>query len=255
MEFIDTHTHIYVSEFEQDIDIVIQECLNNNVNHLLLPNINMESISPMLTVCAKYAQICYPMLGLHPCDVNADYKNTLKNMFALFEQYPFIAIGEIGIDLYWDKTFIEEQKDALRWQIDFAIEKDLPIIIHKRQSYYEVMSVLDEFSNCKLRGIFHCYSGSVEHAQALIDKGFLLGIGGTVTYKSAKLDEILPHIDLQHIVLETDSPYLPPVPYRGQRNKSSYIPLIAQRIAEIKQTTIEQVAEITTNNAKQLFKI
>ena len=161
----------------------------------------------------------------------------------------------VGIDLYWDTTFLEEQKEALRFQIRFALKHDLPIIIHKRQSYFETMEVLDEFSGEKLKGIFHCYSGSVEHAQAVIEKGFLLGIGGTISYKTSNLDKVLPEIPLEKIVLETDSPYLTPVPYRGTRNKSSYIPVIAQKLAEIKQITIEEVAKQTTKNAIALFSL
>ncbi len=255
MEFIDTHSHIYLSDFDNDRAAIVEECLQKGVTHLLLPNINMDSIEPMLEVCRTFPQQCFPMLGLHPCDVFEDYKEVLQKMFALYHQYSFLAIGEVGIDLYWDKTFQEEQKDAFRMQIAFAVEHDLPIIIHKRQSYYEVMEILNEFSQNKLKGIFHCYSGSIEHAMEIIEKGFLLGIGGTVTYKNAKLDTILSDIDLKHIVLETDSPYLTPVPYRGQRNKSSYIPLIAEKLATIKQVDIETIAAITTQNAKNLFKL
>lgn len=253
--FIDTHAHIYLEDFDKDREQILEECQQTGVEKLLLPNINEESVKPMLQVCASYPDMCFPMIGLHPCDVKEDYKEVLQRMFALFSQHPFIAVGEVGIDLYWEQKYINEQKDALRIQIAFAIEHHLPVIIHKRQSYYEVMAVLDEFKGEKLSGIFHCYSGSVDHAEEIISRGFLLGFGGTTTYKSAQLDKILPYISLEHIVLETDCPYLTPVPYRGQRNKSSYIPLIAQRIADIKQVDIQTIEEATTNNAKQLFKI
>ena len=255
MKFIDTHSHLYIQDFDKDRDAVIQESLQAGVCPILLPNIDLDSMEQMLNVCKTYPDVCYPMIGLHPCDVKANYKEVLQEMFDQFDRYQFIGIGEVGIDLYWDKTFVEEQKDALRIQIRFALEHDLPVIIHKRQSYYETMEVLDEFSTEKLKGIFHCYSGSTEHAFAVIEKGFLLGIGGTLTYKTSNLNKVLPDIPLEKIVLETDSPYLTPVPYRGKRNKSSYIPIIAQKIAEIKQITIEEVANQTTKNAIELFSI
>ena len=255
MNFIDTHSHLYDTAFDQDRNSIITECKQAGVNTLLLPNINKESIPAMLQLCHTYPEMCYPMIGLHPCDVKSDYKEVLQSMFALSDQYPFIAIGEIGIDLYWDSSLLAEQKDAFAMQVDFAVRHRLPIVIHKRQSYYEVIDVLKQFKGQKLKGIFHCWSGSLDHALAVISMGFHLGIGGTVTYKSSRLDELLPHIDLQHIVLETDSPYLTPHPYRGQRNKSSYIPIIAQKIAEIKHCDIATIANITTEHAKKLFNI
>ncbi|MDR1180507.1 MAG: TatD family hydrolase [Bacteroidales bacterium] len=255
MEFIDTHAHLYVKDFDGDRDEVIKESLNHGVRRILLPNIDLESLQLLLNVCQDYPEICYPMTGLHPCDVKEDYKEVLQKIFDSFSQYKFIAVGETGIDQYWDKTYINEQKDSFRIQIQFAINHNLPVIIHKRQSYFETMEVLNEFKGENIRGIFHCYSGSVEHANEIIEKGFLLGIGGTVTYKTSNLDKVLPHIPLEYIVLETDAPYLTPVPYRGMRNKSAYIPLIAQRLADIKQTTVEEVAKQTTKNAIELFSL
>jgi TatD DNase family protein len=255
MKFIDTHSHLYISDFDKDRDVVIQESLEAGVYRILLPNIDLDSTEQMLNVCKTYPDICFPMIGLHPCDVKADYKNVLEQIFNQFDTYRFVGVGEVGIDQYWDKSFIEEQKEALRIQIRFALDHNLPVIIHKRQSYYETMEVLNEFSGEKLKGIFHCYSGSTQHAYEVIEKGFLLGIGGTVTYKTSNLDKVLPDIPLEKIVLETDSPYLTPVPYRGTRNKSSYIPIIAQKLAEIKQITIEEVANQTTKNAIELFSL
>jgi TatD DNase family protein len=255
MEFIDTHSHFYVKNFDNDRDKVIKECQDVGVSRILLPNIDLNSMQDMLKVCKTYPQQCFPMLGLHPCDVKENYKDVLQKIFDYFSTYKFIGIGEVGIDLYWDKSFINEQKNAFRFQIQFALQHNLPIIIHKRQSYYETMEVLNEFQGEKLKGIFHCYSGNLSHAEEVIEKGFLLGIGGTVTYKSSNLDEILPDIPLKYIVLETDAPYLTPIPYRGTRNKSSYIPIIAQRIAEIKQTSIEEVASQTTKNTLELFSL
>jgi TatD DNase family protein len=255
MEFIDTHAHLYIVDFDKDRDEVIRESLDNHVSRILLPNIDLASLGSLLDVCRTYPAICYPMIGLHPCDVKEDYKEVLQKIFDCYSQYKFIAVGEVGIDLYWDKTYINEQKDCFRIQIQFALNHNLPIIIHKRQSYNETMDVLNEFKGENLKGIFHCYSGSVEHANEVIEKGFLLGIGGTLTYKTSNLDKVLPHIPLKYLVLETDAPYLTPVPFRGTRNKSAYIPVIAQRLAEIKQTTIEEVAEQTTKNAIDLFSL
>ena len=255
MQFIDTHSHFYVQNFDSDRDEAVAESLQAGISHILLPNIDAESMPRLLKTCTTYPNVCLPMLGLHPCDVKGNYQTELQKIFDYFDKYYFIGIGEIGIDLYWDTTYLEQQKEAFRWQIAFAIEQDLPIVVHKRQSYYETIAVLNEFKSEKLRGIFHCYSGSVAHAEEVIEKGFLLGIGGTVTYKSSKLDEVLPHIPLDKIVLETDAPYLTPVPHRGLRNNSHYIPIIAQQIADIKQVTIEEVAQQTTENAKKMFSL
>jgi TatD DNase family protein len=251
--YIDTHSHLYLADYDVDRDKVIVQSLQAGVQKILLPNIHLASIEKMLAVCQSYSNMCFPMLGLHPCDVKTDYKEVLQVMFKVFDKHRFIAIGEVGIDLYWDAKFLQQQKDALRWQIDFALQQQLPLIVHKRQSYYEVLAVLDEFEGEPLKGIFHCYSGSVEHAHELIRRGFLLGIGGTVTYKNAKLDEILPYIDLRYLVLETDSPFLAPAPHRGKRNTSQYLPLIAEKIAVIKQLPLETVASQTTRNALDLF--
>jgi len=255
MEFIDTHSHFYAINFDKDRNEVVKESQNQGVIRILLPNIDWDSLMPMLEVCKTYPQICHPMIGLHPCDVKKNYKEVLRKIFDCFSLYKYIGVGESGIDLYWDKTYLDEQKEAFRIQIQFALEHNLPLIVHKRQSYYETMEVLNEFQGEKLKGIFHCYSGSLEHAEEIIEKGFLLGIGGTVTYKTSNLDKILPYIPLKYIVLETDAPYLTPIPHRGERNKSSYIPIIAQRIAEIKQTNIEEVATQTTKNAVELFNL
>jgi TatD DNase family protein len=253
MEFIDTHSHFYIKDFDNNRDKLIEESLDKGISRILLPNIDWESMQSMLNVCRTYPQMCYPMIGLHPCDVKENYKEVLQKIFDCFSPHIFIGVGEVGMALYWDKTFINEQKDAFRFQIQFALKHNLPLVIHKRQSHYEVMEILNEFQGEKLKGIFHCYSGSLANAEEVIAKGFLLGIGGTVTYKNKNLDEILPYIPLEYIVLETDAPYLTPVPHKGTPNKSAYIPIIAQRIAEIKQTSIEEVAAQTTKNAMELF--
>lgn len=255
MQFIDTHSHFYVQDFDGDRDEIIKESLNKGIYRILLPNIDWDSMQSMLNVCKTYPQICYPMIGLHPCDVKENYKEVLQKIFDCFSPHIFVGVGETGIDLYWDNTFINEQKEAFRFQIQFALKHDLPLVIHKRQSYYETLEVLNEFRGEKLKGVFHCYSGSLAHAEEIIEKGFLLGIGGTVTYKKKNLSEILPYIPLEYIVLETDAPYLAPEPHRGKRNSSHYIPIIAQKIADIKQITIEEVAQQTTLSAKKLFSL
>ena len=255
MEFIDTHSHLYLKDFDKDRGEIVEESVSKGVKRILLPNIDWDSLSPMLDLCKTYPKICYPMIGLHPCSVDNCFTNVLQKILDCFPQYKFIAVGEVGIDLYWDKTYINEQKEAFRTQIQFALKHDLPIIIHKRQSYYETMEVLDEFRGEKLKGIFHCYSGSPEHAKEVIEKGFLLGIGGTLTYKNSNLDTILQDIPLNYIVLETDAPFLAPVPHRGTRNKSSYIYDIAQCLANVKNISIEEVAEQTTKNAVELFSL
>ena len=255
MEFIDTHSHFYIKDFDHNRDELVRESLDEGVYRILLPNIDWDSMQKMLNVCKTYPQICYPMIGLHPCDVKKNYKDVLHKIFDCFSPHIFIAVGETGIDLFWDKTFLKEQKDAFRFHVQFALKNDLPLVIHKRQSYKEVMEVLDEFKGEKLKGVFHCYSGSLSHSEEIIKRGFLLGIGGTVTYRKTNYDEILPYIPLEYIVLETDSPYLTPVPYKGERNKSAYIPIIAYRIAQIKQITTEEVAAQTTKNAVKLFSL
>jgi TatD DNase family protein len=195
------------------------------------------------------------MLGLHPSDVKEDVEDKLNFIFNHFKENTFIAVGEIGIDLYWDKTFIKEQQFAFRKQIDFALSHDLPLVIHSRKSFAEILTVLNEYSQYALKGVFHCFSGDINQAKKAIEKNFYLGIGGVVTYKNAGIQDIVKEISLSHIVLETDSPFLSPMPYRGKRNQSSYIPLIAEKIAELKEVSVEEVAAITTANAKRLFNI
>ncbi|HPX60014.1 MAG TPA: TatD family hydrolase [Bacteroidales bacterium] len=255
MEFIDTHSHFYLPDFDKDREEVMQTCLNAGVKKLLLPNIDDCSIEPMLRVCEQFPKQCYPMLGLHPSDVKEDVEDKLNFIFNHFKENTFIAVGEIGIDLYWDKTFIKEQQFAFRKQIDFALSHDLPLVIHSRKSFAEILTVLNEYSQYALKGVFHCFSGDINQAKKAIEKNFYLGIGGVVTYKNAGIQDIVKEISLSHIVLETDSPFLSPMPYRGKRNQSSYIPLIAEKIAELKEVSVEEVAAITTANAKRLFNI
>lgn len=253
MHLIDTHAHLYLKQFKQDRAAVMQRAKDNGIQEFYLPNIDSTSIEDLLQLEAAYPASCFAMMGLHPCSVNENYQAELNIVKEWLNKRPFCAVGEIGLDLHWDTTFFEQQKKAFRQQIQWAIELDVPIVIHSRKSTWEVIEILKEERHPKLRGIFHCFGGSVEEAQAIIDLGFYLGIGGVVTFKKAGLDKTLEEVDLKHLVLETDAPYLAPVPYRGKRNESAYIKLIAERISAIKEVSIEKVAAITSQNAKNIF--
>ena len=253
MHLIDTHTHLYLKQFEEDRTAVIENALANNVKGFYLPNIDSTSIADMLALEAAYPDQCYAMMGLHPCSVNADYKKELDIVEQWLSKRPFCGIGEIGIDLHWDTTFFEEQKAAFRQQIRWAIELDIPIVIHSRKSTQEVIQVLKEEQHEKLRGIFHCFGGSVAEAEAIIDLGFYLGIGGVLTFKKAGLDKTMESISLENVVLETDSPYLAPTPYRGKRNESAYVRLIAEKLALVKGVDLSEITAITSQNAKNIF--
>ncbi len=252
---IDTHSHIYTGDFNSDIDEVVQNAYNNDVKKIVLPNIDAGTIKRLVDLSNAYPHICYPLMGLHPTSVQADYKEELEAIEYWLDKQKFYGIGEIGIDLYWDKTYIEEQKDAFRHQIKLAKANNLPIVIHLRNSFNEVYKIVKEEQDGTLKGIFHCFSGSEKEARKIVDQGFLLGIGGVVTFKNGTLAEVIKKVDLKNIVLETDSPYLAPVPKRGRRNESSYLIFIAQKIAEIYDVPVEKVAEITTANARNLFGI
>ncbi|AQY23113.1 TatD family hydrolase [Riemerella anatipestifer] len=251
---IDTHTHLYSEEFDEDRPLMIQRALDKGVTHFFLPAINSEYHEKMLHLEAKYPNQISAMMGLHPTYINPEtYDQEIKLVKDYLEQRDFCAIGEIGIDLYWDKSHLELQKEAFRLQIDWAIEKDLPIVIHSRESFDETFEVLEEKRHPKLRGIFHCFTGTLEHAKQAIDLNFSLGIGGVVTFKNGKIDQFLNEISLEHIVLETDSPYLAPVPYRGKRNESAYLEQIIGKLVDIYQIPINEIDRITTNNAKHIF--
>lgn len=255
MKLIDTHTHLYLPEFETDLPQVISRAINQGVKYLLIPNIDLESVEPMLKVCSQYPDSCFPMLGIHPTSVKNNFRPELETILNFYEPGRFVAIGEIGIDLYWDKTYLKEQIEAFRQQLDFALEKNLPVVIHCRDSFQPIADVLKDYKGKPLTGVFHAFSGPQEQADIIIKLGFKLGIGGVLTYKNAKLKDVLAHVPLEHIVLETDSPYLTPVPKRGERNESAYVSFVCQKLAEIKETSMEEVAEITTNNALNLFKL
>lgn len=254
MILTDTHTHLYSEQFDEDIEKVISNCINRGITRLFLPNIDSTSIDVMMKLGEQYPENCFPMMGLHPTSVKENYKEELALVEEWMNKQKFCAIGEIGIDLYWDKTHLKEQQDAFRFQIELAKKHDLPFVIHCRDAFNEIFEILDELNDDKMRGIFHCFTGTVEQANHIINYGnFKLGIGGVVTFKNSGLDKVVEQIDLAHLVLETDSPYLAPAPFRGKRNESSYLINIAEKIAEIHQTTIEAAAKITTENSKQVF--
>ena len=254
--FIDTHTHLYSSQFDSDREDVIQRALDFGVDKFLLPNIDLESINGMYDLEQKYPKNCFAMMGLHPCSINENYLTILEKIKKELFSRKFIAIGEIGIDLYWDKTFLEEQKKAFALQIDWAKELNIPIVIHARDSFQEIFDVLDLHNDINLKGIFHCFSGGLNEIEKIRSYGgFIFGIGGVLTFRKSGLDEVVKSIPLSEIVLETDSPYLAPTPHRGKRNESAYIPIIANQLAAIFETSIENIAKITTENAKKCFTL
>lgn len=255
MILTDTHAHLYLKEFSHDRQKVITTAIEKNVRYILLPNIDSSTIGGMLNLCDMFPKNCFPMIGLHPTSVKSDFKDELKTVEQWLEKRKFYAIGEIGIDLYWDKSFAKEQEIAFRHQINLAKKNNLPIVIHSRYSFIEIHKIVKDLNTSELTGVFHCFTGSLEEANKIIDLGFMLGIGGVLTFKNSGLDKIVEKIDLKHIILETDSPYLTPVPFRGKRNESAYISYIAEKLAEIKNISIKEVAEITTKNAMDLFKI
>lgn len=255
MKFIDTHAHLYLSQFDSDIDMCIERAQQSGVSKVILPNIDVDSLESMIALHEHNPAMFYPLLGLHPTHVDNSFEEKLEKLFEMFDKHSFAGIGEIGIDLYWDKTYFIQQQEAFRRQIMFALGKDLPLVIHARDSLDEIFEILNEINSSHFKGVFHAFSGNTKQAQKVVDMGFLLGIGGVLTFKNSHLPEVVSNIDLNHIVLETDSPYLAPVPHRGKRNESSYIPLIANKIAEIKERSLEEVAEKTTYNAVKIFNI
>ncbi|MFZ4862013.1 TatD family hydrolase [Sphingobacterium sp. Mn56C] len=251
----DTHTHIYYSVNTEKLKQQIDHCLEKHITRLFLPNVDRESIPQVMDTVAAYPDNCFPMLGLHPCSVKEDYKKELAYIENMIGQHKIYAIGEIGIDLYWDKSTLAWQQDAFRTQIAWAKALGLPIDIHCREAFDEVFAILEELNDDKLFGIFHCFTGNLAQAQRAIALGFKLGIGGVVTYKKAGLDQVVQQIDLEHIVLETDAPYLAPVPFRGKENETSYLAYTAQKVADLHQVSLETLATITTQNSVKVFGI
>lgn len=251
---IDTHTHIYLNDFKDCLEEVIVRANAIGVNAFYLPAIDSETFEDIVALEKKYPSQCFAMTGLHPCSVKENYNSELNFVKTQLEARKFVAIGEIGLDFYWDRTFEKEQCEAFTMQMQWALDYDLPISIHTRNAMGETIEAVKPFAKKGLTGIFHCFGGSVESANEIIKMGFYLGIGGVVTYKKSGLAETLEHVDLNHLVLETDAPYLTPVPYRGKQNEPSYLKYVVQKIAEIKNTSIENVAKITTANANKIYK-
>jgi TatD DNase family protein len=253
--FIDTHTHLYDEQFDSDRKTSIQQAIDQGVEKMYLPNCDSSTIEGMLEVEKAFPSHCFAMMGLHPCYVKENVHDELSVMEAWLTKRTFSAIGEIGLDYHWDKTYINEQKKAFRTQIEWSLQYNRPIVIHTREATKDTIEIVKEYAPKGVRGVFHCFSGSVETARQIIDLGFYLGIGGVLTYKNAGLQEVVQLIDLKHIVLETDAPYLSPVPHRGKRNESSYTLFIAEKLANLKGIDLTTVANITTENALKLFGI
>jgi TatD DNase family protein len=252
---IDTHCHIYLKEFDADRHEMIARAENEGVNFFLMPAIATATYQQMMEVEKNYSGKCLAMMGLHPCSVKSGFENEIAFVEEKLSERKFVAIGEIGLDFYWDKTFIDEQKQAFQKQIELALQYDLPIVIHSRNSIDECIQAVKQNQNGNLKGVFHCFSGNVRQARQITDLGFYLGIGGVVTFKNSGLDKVVKEAEMKHIVLETDSPYLTPVPLRGKRNECSYLKYVVDKLAEIKGISKEEIAAITTGNAKILFNI
>ena len=253
---IDTHSHIYGPEYDEDRALVVQRAQHAGVERILLPNINEESIQPMLSLCHSFPDYCYPMMGLHPEDVADDYLQVLDRMEALLKapSHPFIAVGEVGLDYYWDASRASQQVDAFSRQIEWAIRYKLPLVIHSRSSHRELVQTIQQYASEGLTGVFHCFGGSLDEAQELLSfDNFVLGIGGVSTFKKSTLPEVLQSVPLQRIVLETDAPYLSPVPYRGKRNESAYVVEVARKVAEIYNVSLQEVEKVTNANVKRIF--
>jgi len=252
---IDTHAHIYLEQFESDLPEVMQRCEESAVERILMPNIDHTSIEPMMEVEHKYPHSCQSMIGLHPCSVDRHFEKELYLVEEWLDRRPFIAIGEIGTDLYWDKTTFKYQKEAFTIQVNWARERNLPVVIHCRDSIDETIELLEPNSIAANPGVFHCFTGNQEQAERIIAMGFKLGIGGVVTFKNSGLDQTLEKVALEHLVMETDSPYLAPVPFRGKRNQPAYLPYVLKKLAEIYQKPEQEIVQVTTENAIKLFKL
>lgn len=253
--FIDTHTHIYSAQFDSDRNESISYAINNNVKKMLLPAIDKSHHDSLLQCIRDFPDNCFPMTGLHPTSVKENYKDEIEFINSEIINNRYVAIGECGLDYYWDKTFIKEQEIALRTQIELSVKYKLPLVLHSRNSLNELIGIISGYEKENISGVFHCFPGEIHDAEKVIDMGFMLGIGGIVTYKNSAMATVVKEISLDNIILETDAPYLSPVPYRGKRNESSYIRLIANKIAEIKNVSSKEVEEKTTKNALKLFNL
>lgn len=253
IKLIDTHTHIYLPEFDGDRDEAVSRALHAGVVKMLMPNIDDDSVSPMLTTRDRYQGVCIPMTGLHPTSVKEDYLSKLEKIEEYSRNQEFCAVGEIGIDLYWDKTHLKEQVAAFKRQVEYALRKQKPVVVHSRNSFAEVFTTLEEYSGSGLKGVFHAFTGTLNDAEKALRNGFKLGIGGIVTFRNSGLDKVVKEAGLENIILETDSPYLAPSPYRGKRNESSYLCIINRKVAEIFGLSEEIVSSVTFSSSVELF--
>ena len=254
MKFIDTHSHLYHKNFLADWDAVLERT-QETCSHVFLPNVDLKSMPRMHLLADQHPDLFFPMMGLHPCDVKENFRDILTEMEAAFSQRKYLGVGETGLDYYWDKTLVAEQKESLRIQIEWAKVKSLPLILHCRDSMDDVIEIVQQNQDGRLKGIFHCFNGNAMQAEKIVAEGFLLGVGGVLTYKNSGLDVALKNISMDYLVLETDSPYLTPVPHRGKRNESSYVKFVAEKLAEMKGVDISEIAEKTGMNALTVFGI
>lgn len=255
MIFADSHCHIFSEQFKDDREAAILRAFEAGVTTILMPNIDHSSIDAMMETEAQHPDLCFSMMGLHPCSVTKNFQKELYLVEEWLAKRPFAAIGETGIDLYWDKSFFEQQKEALRIQVEWAKQYQLPIVLHTRESFKETLELIQQAQDGTLSGVFHCFSGTTEEAKQVEELGgFYLGIGGVATFKNGGLDKVIPELNPDLLLLETDAPYLAPVPHRGKRNEPAFLPLVAQKVAELLKISVEEVAEKTTQNARRLFK-
>lgn len=252
---IDTHTHLYLEHFDNDRHQAVQRAIDGGIDKMILPNIDIESIAPMLALSNTFAQNCFPCIGLHPGSVKDDAEDLLKIMEAKLKEGGFVAIGEIGVDLYWDTTYRNQQIQAFEQQIDWAKTYQLPIVVHIRNSFDEVLQILENQHDSRLSGVLHCFSGNRQQAQQALDMGFYLGIGGVLTYKKSKLPDVVKTVPVERLLLETDSPFLPPVPKRGKRNETAFMRFTAMKLAETLNMSFGEIDHITTENAINLFRL
>jgi len=252
--FVDSHAHLYAEQFSEDISEVLKRAQEMQVNKIFLPNIDRDSIAGMRKLANDHPDLCYPMMGLHPCHVKENYREELELVAAELSDRKYYGVGESGIDLYWDTTFKKEQIEAFEFQIHLSKKHNLPIIIHSRESLDLTIEIIAKHQDGALSGIFHCFNGTVSQCKQIADLGFMMGLGGVITYKKANLERMVSYLPVEYLLLETDAPYLSPVPYRGKRNESSHIPLIAEKISEFKNIRVDEVARITTENSQKLFK-
>ena len=256
MNLIDTHTHLFAEQFDEDRHAVVKAAIEAGVSKMLLPNIDLNSIDAMHQLEKDFPENCLAMMGLHPCSVTETWEEELAVIKQHLFNRKYCAVGEIGMDLYWDKSTLEFQQKAFAQQIEWAKELNIPIVIHVRDAFEETFEIVDQLNDDKLRGVFHCFTGTLKHAEHILNYGgFKLGMGGVLTFKNSGLDKVVADIDIEHLILETDSPYLAPTPNRGKRNETSFITYVASKLAEVKGIPIEEIAEITTNNALDLFKL